>query len=152
MSLRIARRWLDRMARQAEQSYPNECCGILLGCVLSGPRRVEAVWPTENPRAGERGRYQIPATALLQATQQARQNGQEVVGFYHSHPDYPARWSETDRVEAFWTGCSYVIVSVPRGRVGEIRSFLLEADGFVDEPLDVDDEAGGDASAGKGTA
>jgi len=47
------------------------------------------------------------------------------VGFYHSHPDHPARWSQTDLAEAHWLGCSYVITSVEAGQATETRSFVL---------------------------
>jgi len=63
------------------------------------------------------------------------------VGFYHSHPDHPARWSPTDLAEAHWTGCSYVITSVENARAGQTNSFLLldqeEAKHFEDEELDI---------------
>jgi proteasome lid subunit RPN8/RPN11 len=47
------------------------------------------------------------------------------VGFYHSHPDHPARWSQTDLAEAHWLGCSYIITSVEAGQAAETRSFVL---------------------------
>jgi proteasome lid subunit RPN8/RPN11 len=67
--------------------------------------------------------------------------GLDIVGFYHSHPDHPARWSATDLAEAHWTGCSYVITSVEKGHAELTNSFLLqdqeEAKHFEDEPLEV---------------
>jgi proteasome lid subunit RPN8/RPN11 len=67
--------------------------------------------------------------------------GHDIVGFYHSHPDHPARWSATDLAEAHWTGCSYLITSVEKGRAVLTNSFLLldqeEAKHFEDEPLEV---------------
>ena len=67
--------------------------------------------------------------------------GHDVVGFYHSHPDHPARWSTTDLAEAHWTGCSYVITSVEKGQAVLTNSFLLldheEAKRFEDESLEV---------------
>jgi proteasome lid subunit RPN8/RPN11 len=67
--------------------------------------------------------------------------GHDIVGFYHSHPDHPARWSATDLAEAHWTGCSYVITSVDQGRAVLTNSFLLldqeEAKRFEDEELKV---------------
>jgi proteasome lid subunit RPN8/RPN11 len=71
---------------------------------------------------------------------QARTRGLEVVGFYHSHPDHPARPSATDLAEAHWFGCSYVITRVERGRADGTRSFLLMGSEerekhFVDEEI-----------------
>jgi proteasome lid subunit RPN8/RPN11 len=67
--------------------------------------------------------------------------GHDIVGFYHSHPDHPARWSSTDLAEAHWTGCSYVITSVENGRAVLTNSFLLkgreEAKQFENEILEV---------------
>jgi len=64
----------------------------------------------------------------------------EIVGFYHSHPDHPARPSPTDLEDAHWIGCSYVITSVVQGKAHETRSFLLngtleEDKHFVEENL-----------------
>jgi len=67
--------------------------------------------------------------------------GHDIVGFYHSHPDHPARWSATDLSEAHWTGCSYVIISVESGHAVLTNSFLLEGleetKHFNDEILEV---------------
>jgi proteasome lid subunit RPN8/RPN11 len=63
------------------------------------------------------------------------------VGFYHSHPDWPPRWSSTDLEEAHWTGCSYVITSVERGKAAVTNSFLLcggeAAKHFAEEAIEV---------------
>jgi proteasome lid subunit RPN8/RPN11 len=56
---------------------------------------------------------------------EARKHGLEVAGFYHSHPDHPAMWSQIDLDEAHWLGCSYVITEVPGGRATVTNSFLL---------------------------
>jgi proteasome lid subunit RPN8/RPN11 len=72
----------------------------------------------------------------------AREAGEDIVGFYHSHPDHSARWSETDFNEAHWYGCSYVITSVSNGRADITNSFALtgtseEDKRFEDEPIQV---------------
>ena len=51
-----------------------------------------------------------------------------IAGFYHSHPDHPAQWSETDLTEAHWLGCSYVITAVAQGNATETNAFLLAGD------------------------
>jgi proteasome lid subunit RPN8/RPN11 len=56
---------------------------------------------------------------------------EDIVGFYHSHPDHPAQWSQTDFAEAHWIGCSYVITSVAKGKSETTNSFLL--DGSTEE-------------------
>jgi proteasome lid subunit RPN8/RPN11 len=71
-----------------------------------------------------------------------RVRGEDIVGFYHSHPDHPARWSQTDLAEAHWIGCSYVITSVEKGKAVLTNSFELAGTDendkkFVDEKIDV---------------
>jgi proteasome lid subunit RPN8/RPN11 len=78
----------------------------------------------------------------VRAQREARQRGLEIIGFYHSHPDHPARWSKTDLQEAHWLGCSYVITSVMQGSAVDTNSFLLAGDSeenkrFEDEPIEL---------------
>jgi proteasome lid subunit RPN8/RPN11 len=82
----------------------------------------------------------------------AREDGLEILGFYHSHPDHPARWSQTDLAEAHWFGCSYVITSVEGGHAQVTNSFLLTGDEeeskrLEDEHIEVVERTG--ALAGK---
>jgi proteasome lid subunit RPN8/RPN11 len=80
---------------------------------------------------------------LVRIQREALLAGHDIVGFYHSHPDHPARWSVTDLAEAHWTGCSYVITNVENGRAVLTNSFLLldqeEAKHFEDELIEVID-------------
>jgi proteasome lid subunit RPN8/RPN11 len=87
-------------------------------------------------------RYSIDPNELIYAQKQARQAGLDIVGFYHSHPDHPPRWSQTDFAEAHWIGCSYIITSVSKGKADVTNSFALtgsteEDKKFVDEQLKV---------------
>jgi len=63
----------------------------------------------------------------------------EIIGFYHSHPDHPPTFSETDLEEANWAGCSYVIISIENSQVSAVRSYQLRIEGdrrtFIEEPL-----------------
>ena len=110
----------------AERAYPEECCGVLLGRARGDAREVVEARACANARAGRRDRYAIAPEELVAAQREARERGLEIVGFYHSHPDHPPEPSATDRAEAYWEGCSYVIVSVAQGRPKEVRSFRLE--------------------------
>ena len=89
-------------------------------------------------------RYHISPSDLVRIQREALLAGHDIVGFYHSHPDHPARWSATDLAEAHWTGCSYVITSVEEGRAALTNAFLLvgEEDGkhFDDEVYEVSAE------------
>jgi proteasome lid subunit RPN8/RPN11 len=109
-----------------ERTYPDECCGVLLGRQTPEGWRVEAVVPAENTRAGSaRTRYEIAPLALAGIDRQARAAGLEIAGFYHSHPDHPAHWSPTDLAEAHWLGCCYLITEVAAGKAAATESFLL---------------------------
>jgi len=75
---------------------------------------------------------------------EARRDGLDIAGFYHSHPDHPAQWSTTDFAEAHWLGCSYVITEVVQGKAAVSNSFFLdganeEEKRFEPEPIHVDD-------------
>src|SRR5438132_13815218 len=71
-------------------------------------------------------RYHIDPRELIRLQREGRERGEDIVGFYHSHPDHPARWSTTDLAEAHWLGCSYVITSVEKGKATVTNSFQLE--------------------------
>ena len=73
-------------------------------------------------------RYHIAPQELINIQRQARERDLDIVGFYHSHPDHPARWSPTDLNEAHWLGCSYVITSVEE-RSGEADQFVFSGRG-----------------------
>ena len=110
----------------AEEAYPRECCGALLGLHGSDGWRVTAAVRTRNAQSeASATRYAIAADELVGIDREARRLGLEIAGFYHSHPDHAAQWSSTDFAEAHWVGCCYVIVSVSGGRAEETRAFLL---------------------------
>jgi proteasome lid subunit RPN8/RPN11 len=116
--------------RHAAATYPEECCGVLMGRPLGGGggSLVERVRPVDNARADSRGnRYLLHPETVLAAEKEARRLGLRVVGYYHSHPDHPSRPSEFDREHA-WPGLSYVIVSVRDGEVADARSWRLTDD------------------------
>lgn len=128
--LRIADADLERVEAHGEAAYPEECCGVLIGREAAGddPATVEQVVAADNERADSRhNRYVISPQALLRAQREARERGLEVVGYYHSHPDHPARPSEFDREHA-WPGTSYLIVSVREGKAVDRRSWRLRDD------------------------
>ncbi len=127
-----------------EETYPNECCGVLLGKHLpTAGNRVHLIVRAGNTRTDSaHNRYQIAPQELIRIQRQARGLGYDIVGFYHSHPDHPAQWSPTDFAEAHWIGCSYIITSVEDGRAAITNSFLLtgtseEDKSFQDEAVEV---------------
>ena len=114
---------------QAERAYPDECCGALFGQALDGVKVISEIFPIVNAReAGERRRrFAIEPDEVMKAERAAAGKGLEVLGFYHSHPDHPAKPSAYDLEHAL-PAWSYPIVSVGSGRALEITSWLLSDD------------------------
>jgi proteasome lid subunit RPN8/RPN11 len=141
--LRFSKSLYDEIRRHGEDTYPHECCGILLGTAEGDVRTVQTTVRCGNTRDDSpHNRYHIDPGELVRAQRQARESGVDIVGFYHSHPDHPARWSPTDFAEAHWIGCSYVITSVDQGHATVTNSFALagtaeEDKHFLDEPVEV---------------
>jgi len=124
--LRISKADYDLIRWEAEHSYPNECCGIILGTLEGGQRTVTMTLKCENARTdAAHHRYSIPPEQVVAALKLARSRAESIIGFYHSHPDCPPRYSTTDLTEAHWFGCSYVITSVDHGRASATDSYLL---------------------------
>ena len=121
---------LDAIRNHGAQTYPHECCGALLG--RDGTAR-EAWGLPNTTEEGPRRRFLIRPADYRAAEQRAREAGLELLGFYHSHPDHPARPSQYDLDHA-WPVFSYVIVSVTGGRPGDITSWRLAADRSAFEP------------------
>jgi proteasome lid subunit RPN8/RPN11 len=124
---------------EGEKAYPNECCGVLLGTQdAAGVRHVETLLPIDNARESEEQyhRFRIEADDFIRAESEARAQGRDVLGFYHSHPDHPALPSEYDREYAL-PFYSYIIVSVTKGKAGLLTSWELTLDRsrFVEETI-----------------
>jgi proteasome lid subunit RPN8/RPN11 len=142
--LKITSEDYEALRRHGEETYPHECCGILLGRMDDdGIRTVTSVARCGNTRNDSpQNRYRIDDRELIRIQREGRERGEDIIGFYHSHPDHPARWSPTDLEEAHWIGSSYVITSVEKGKAVLTNSFELsgsdEADKrLVDEIVDV---------------
>jgi proteasome lid subunit RPN8/RPN11 len=144
MTLRIGKSEWEQLRHHGEETYPHECCGVLLGQFDDdGLKNVQAIAPCENQRSDSlHNRYQIDPRELVHIQREARGRAQDIIGFYHSHPDHPALWSQTDLAEAHWIGCSYVITSVMNGVSTETSSFNLSGEydsaHFEDEEIRVE--------------
>lgn len=116
----------EALRKHGEETYPHECCGVLLGTFEHAEREVAQVVQCGNTREDRpQDRYHIDPRELITIQRQASQQGLEIIGFYHSHPDHPAQWSQTDLAEAHWLGCSYVITQVEKGSANRTNSFVL---------------------------
>ncbi|HLL88072.1 MAG TPA: M67 family metallopeptidase [Tepidisphaeraceae bacterium] len=116
-----------QIGSEGAAAYPNECCGIIYGRDVDGRRLVSTLEPVANAfEAGEQyHRFSISPKQLMDAEAMAGDRGELVLGFYHSHPDHPARPSEYDRTHA-WPFYSYVIVAIAKREPGEMTSWLLD--------------------------
>ncbi len=145
--LRIEYADYEALRAHGEETYPNECCGVLLGKNVAGEgenaapvNHVRQIVRAGNTRTDSaHNRYHIAPQELVKIQRQARGLGLDIVGFYHSHPDHPAQWSKTDFAEAHWLGCSYIITSIEQGKAATTNSFLLS--GTAEDDKRFDDEA-----------
>lgn len=125
---------LADLRRHGEAAYPEECCGVLLGRVHPGIRTVtEAVALANGAADGRERRFRIEARDYRQSEGLAAARGLVLVGFYHSHPEHPARPSAYDLEHAVpWH--SYVILAVTAAGAGEWSSWILAEDRSRFEP------------------
>lgn len=128
MPLQLTTKHDAAIRAHAAADYPYECCGFLVGRAEGEAVTVVRTVPAANKRDDSpRNRFEIDPGDLVKTDRAARAEGLGVVGFYHSHPDAPARPSEFDREHA-WAGYCYVIVSVSAGQPREMRSWKLRED------------------------
>lgn len=139
---------LDHIRRHGEETYPEECCGFLIGRLRDGANEVLSARQAVNRNERRReDRFVIAPEDYLEADRAARREGLDVVGMYHSHPDHPARPSQTDLEQATFPGYSYVIVSVQDGTSSGITAWSLAEDRStflpesISDLLEIGDEA-----------
>jgi proteasome lid subunit RPN8/RPN11 len=125
------------LRQHGEETYPHECCGVLLGQMdPDGVRTVTTIARAGNTRTDSaHNRYNIDPKELIRIQREGRERGEDIIGFYHSHPDHPAQWSQTDLAEAHWFSCSYVITSVEKGKAVLTNSFELTGSDENDKKL-----------------
>jgi len=134
--VKIAAAALEAIRSHGAEGYPHEICGILVG--PRGDRTATQAKRAKNiivERA--RDRYEIDPRDHIRIQREADADGQDIVGYYHSHPDHPAHASRFD-AERAWAGYVYVIVSVAQGKPVDANAFVAEKDGgpFRPEPLE----------------
>ena len=137
MPLKIGAGDVGHIHEHASEAYPEECAGALVGMDAGGMKVVVDVWRAENTHEEERSRrFLIEPLKIKEFEERAAERDLDVLGFYHSHPDHPAEPSEYDRDHA-WPGWSYVIASVSKDNVEDMRSWVLKDDrsGYEEEPI-----------------
>jgi len=124
MALALHTTVADAIRRHGSETYPNECCGALIG--RDGVVSSAYALPNTTDE-GPRRRFRVRPEDYREAERQASRAGGELLGFYHSHPDHPAKPSQYDLDHA-WPFFSYVIVSVRAGEPREMTSWRLRDD------------------------
>jgi proteasome lid subunit RPN8/RPN11 len=143
-ALSISNQLADKIRAHGVETYPHECCGALLGRDLdildeNFSREVLDFFPLVNRRDDSpRNRFSVTSEDVLAAEKFAREQNMDVIGWYHSHPDHPARPSEYDRDHA-WPWYSYIIVSVHQGEPKDMTSWRLNDDRveFLPEGIEI---------------
>src|ERR1051326_4798298 len=140
--LKIPQNILREIYDHTEASYPNECCGLMVGTMSEGVRNVHTFRKCKNLNTERaRDRYELDPLDMLRTEREFTNTELSIIGIYHSHPDHPSRPSQTDTDRA-WPDYSYVIISVQKGTVASANSWELnEAERrFYEEPLVIEGE------------
>jgi proteasome lid subunit RPN8/RPN11 len=125
----------SRLAAWAIEGYPRETCGLLIGRADGTETRVRRAVLARNLNvARAHDRFELDPQDFLAADREARGAGLEIVGIWHTHPDHPARPSPTD-LESAWEGWSYVIASVTRDGVADLRAWRLAGSALAEEEI-----------------
>lgn len=119
--------WAEMVAH-ARETYPNECCGAMLGTIDGDEKRVEVTMRLENAFEGaQAARYELRPQDLLAADKAARERNMDLIGIYHSHPDCGAYFSQTDLKNSCpWY--SFVVLSIQKGEFDHANSWLPNAE------------------------
>jgi len=124
MALRLNPEVDAAIRAHGSETYPNECCGALIG---RDGNVTETLALPNTTEEGPRRRFMVRPQDYRAAEKRAAESGGELLGFYHSHPDHPARPSQYDLDHA-WPFFSYVIVSVRDGVSGDMTAWRLRED------------------------
>ena len=135
---------MEAMSRHAEREYPRECCGLVLGLPgrpdkneVRACRNIQDQMRQQDPEAFQRGAdtgYFMDPKDLRDAFLDAAKRGLELVGFYHSHPEHDAYWSQEDHRAAMWAGADepsypgafHVVISVKAGKTAGSAAFAWD--------------------------
>jgi proteasome lid subunit RPN8/RPN11 len=130
----------SQIESEGVKAYPNECCGILIGREVNGKKRVERLAPMKNVfDSGEQyHRFTIDPLAQIEAEKSADDAGQLVLGYYHSHPDHPAKPSEYDRTHVPpWSFYGHIIVAIEKGRPAAMTAWFMNEETEQFAPLEL---------------
>ena len=126
----LPRPLLLRIRAAAEEAYPGECCGLLVGHGDDqGGLEVTAIEPSPNVAAGVNDRFEVDPRVRLDVMRALENTPESIIGHYHSHPDHPAEPSAHDLEMAFEPDLVWVIAAVEGARATEVRAHVVAASG-----------------------
>lgn len=132
MSIHLSNALYRQIEQEGVRAYPNECCGVMIGRDVKQPdgstrRIVDRLQPLTNSfeQDEQYHRFRLDPKEFIAAEKAAAAEGKLLLGFYHSHPDHPARPSEYDRQHA-WPFYSYIIVAIEKAQPKVMTSWLLD--------------------------
>jgi proteasome lid subunit RPN8/RPN11 len=126
--IRVASEPWQEMVTHARSTYPNECCGAMLGKIDGEEKQVLTAMRLQNSSAGSQAaRYELRPEDLLAADREARRQGMDLIGIYHSHPDCDAYFSKTD-LENSCPWYSFIVLSIQKGEFHHANSWLPNAE------------------------
>lgn len=159
--IQITSEQLDAIRRHGVEAFPRECVGVLLGDVSGDVKTVREARSLDNTFApseefersvlvdaatqvveavGQERRYLISPDTMFQLMREERRTKRKVLGFYHSHPDHPARPSVYDREWASpWY--AYIIVSILDGKPDALTAWQLTEDRAAFNPETIEEIA-----------
>ena len=137
MNILIHQSAITHMRIHAEETFPEECCGVLTGDRSNGIKILEAR-RMKNINENKLVKYDLDPMELVEVDKELDESGLDMIGIYHSHPNHPAKPSESDRKSA-WPNQSYMIISVKDGKSGDIRSWrkLSRDEEFQEESIEI---------------
>ncbi len=135
--MKLRRAMVNQMKEHLERTYPYEGCGIILG---KDDVATEIYRGTNIRQERKEDRFLLDPSDIVNAEKYAKQRSIDILGFYHSHPDHPARPSATD-LESAWESYYYIIISVDKGKMSNMGLFKLseQSNGFIEETINIED-------------
>ena len=130
---------IKQIQQEGIKAYPSECCGLLVGTV--NPKNVERIVPMPNvfDPVERYHRFTIDPLTMARVDDEASKQGKAVIGFYHSHPDHPARPSEYDRTHVPpWSFYSHIIIAIEKAQPAAMTCWVFneETEQFDEQPLE----------------
>ncbi len=125
MKITIPRPEIKKIIFHAEETFPEECVGVIIGNAKNDAQVVDTRKMKNINTGSKNTRYNIDPLELLKLEDELDESGLILMGIYHSHPNHPARPSKYDLDHA-WPNLSYIVLSIKEGKFDELTSWRLD--------------------------